>query len=176
MRRMRTSAARSAIVLGLTLLAGRADRSLLAQEARIGLAKGATPSAVALTRLDGEGGVVDLAGVIGARPVLLQFWATWCTNCEALAPRMEAAVQKYGDRVSFYAIAVGVNQSPRRIRRHLETHPVPYPVLWDERGAAVRSFEAPNTSYVVVLDAEGRVAYTGTGADQDIDAALRSAL
>jgi hypothetical protein len=31
---------------------------------------------------------------------------------------------------------------------------------------------APTTSYVVILDAEGRVAYTGSGGDQEIAAAL----
>lgn len=147
-----------------------------AQEAPIGLARGATPTGVALERLDGPGGEVDLEAVIGTKPVLLEFWATWCTNCAELHPRMLEAHAEFGDRVAFYAVAVGVNQSPRRIRRHLEEHPLPFPMLWDERGAATRAFEAPNTSYIVVLDAEGRVTYTGTGAAQDIRAAVRSAL
>jgi TATA-box binding protein (TBP) (component of TFIID and TFIIIB) len=37
----------------------------------------------------------------------------------------------------------------------------------------VRAFQAPSTSYVVLLDASGKVAYTGVGADQDIEAALQ---
>ncbi|MGW8284021.1 MAG: TlpA family protein disulfide reductase, partial [Gemmatimonadota bacterium] len=86
------------------------------------------------------------------------------------------AHEVFGDQVAFYAVAVGVNQSPRRIVDHLEKHPVPFPTLWDERGAAVRAFEAPNTSYIVVLDEAGRVTYTGTGAGQDIRAAIRTAL
>jgi thiol-disulfide isomerase/thioredoxin len=147
-----------------------------AQEAPIGLARGASPPGVALERLDGEGGVVDLGEVIGTRPVLLEFWATWCPNCEELHPHLLGAHRAYGDRVAFFAIAVGVNQSPRRIRRHLERHPLPFPMLWDERGAATRAFEAPNTSYIVVLDADGKVTYTGTGAHQDVAAAVRSAL
>lgn len=155
---------------------GLAAAAAPAQEARIGLARGATPAGVTLERLDGPGGDVDLAGVIGTRPVLLEFWATWCTNCEELHPRMLEAHAEFGDRVAFYAVAVGVNQTPRRIRRHLEEHPLPFPMLWDERGAATRAFEAPNTSYIVVLDAEGRVTYTGTGAGQDLRAAVRTAL
>jgi len=146
-----------------------------AQEARIGIERGATPAGVTLERLDGPGGEVDLDAVIGTRPVLLEFWATWCTNCAELHPQMLEAHAELGDRVAFFAVAVGVNQSPRRIRRHLEEHPLPFPMLWDERGAATRAFEAPNTSYVVVLDAEGRVTYTGTGADQDIRAAVQTA-
>jgi len=48
--------------------------------------------------------------------------------------------------------------------------------LWDGRGEAVRAFETPATAYIVILDAAGRVAYTGIGRDQDIDAAIRGVL
>ena len=149
---------------------------LAAQTTRIGIEIGATPTGLSLERLDGPGGSIDLSESIGARPVLLEFWATWCENCEALHPQMLEAHGEFGDEVDFYAVAVGVNQSPRRIRRHLEKMPLPFPVLWDEKGAGVRAFQAPNTSYIVVLDAAGRVTYTGTGADQDIEAAIRTAL
>jgi hypothetical protein len=49
---------------------------------------------------------------------------------------------------------------------------MPFTVLWDGQGAAVRAFQAPATSYVVVLDADGKVAYTGIGGDQEIERAL----
>ena len=48
-----------------------------------------------------------------------------------------------------------------------------FPVLWDGSGAAVRAFQAPGTSYVVMLDARGKVVYTGYGADQDLEQAVR---
>lgn len=142
------------------------------QAIQIGIELGASPAGVSLERLDGSGGSVVLSEAIGRKPVLLEFWATWCENCEALHPRMLEAYAEFGDRIEFFAVAVGVNQSPDRIRGHLEEHPLPFPVLWDERGEAVREFQAPNTSYIVVLDAEGTVTYTGTGAGQDIRTAI----
>ena len=138
----------------------------------VGLPLGTVPDAVVLEDLDGN--AVDLAAYIGEGPVLLEFWATWCPVCEALEPRMQAAFDRYGDEVAFLIVAVGVNQSPRRIRRHLEDHPLPGTFLWDGRGRAARAFQAPTTSYIVVLDADGKVTYTGTGEDQDIAAALQA--
>lgn len=143
---------------------------------QIGIERGATPVGMPLERLDGAGGALNLSESIGRKPVLLEFWATWCENCEALHPQMLEAHAEFGDRVDFFAVAVGVNQSPERIRKHLEELPVPFPTLWDEQGAAVREFEAPNTSYIVMLDSDGRVTYTGTGAGQDIQAAIRTGL
>ena len=147
---------------------------LTAQETRIGIERGAIPAGPTLP--DVQGGEVDLSDHFGDGPVLLEFWATWCENCEDLHPDMVEAHERYGDRVDFFAIAVAVGQSERRVRSHLEQHPVPYPTLWDSRGEAVRAFETPATSYIVILDADGRVAYTGIGRDQDVDAAIRSVL
>lgn len=155
--------------LGLGFLGGlAAGGEALAQE--IGIAVGTTVEAVEIEDLDGN--PVDLAEYIGKKPVLFEFWATWCPLCQALEPRIEAAHRKYGDEVGFVLIGVAVNQTPRSIRRHLERHATPGRMLWDAGGRAVRAFQAPTTSYVVILDAEGRVAYTGAGGDQDIEGAL----
>lgn len=140
----------------------------------IGIPVGEKPPAVTLENLQGDS--VALSQWIGKKPVLVEFWATWCPICEALLPRMEAARKKYGDRVEFLVVAVAVNQSKNSVRRHLERHPMPFTFLWDGKGAAVRAFQAPSTSYIAVLDAGGTVVYTGVGEDQDIDAAVRRAL
>ncbi len=141
---------------------------------KIGISRGSVAQPVQLNDIDGQ--PTNLADHFGKKPVLLEFWALWCENCEALAPQMEAAYEKYSDQMDFFAVAVGVGQNPRSIRRHLARHPVPFSVLWDERGAAVRAFMTPATSYVVIVDAEGRVAYTGIGREQNIEAAVQGVL
>jgi len=143
--------------------------SAIAQD--VGIPVGTTPAEVQIEDLDGQ--TVDFAQRVGQRPVLLQFWATWCPICRALQPRLDAAYNRFGDQVAFIAVAVGVNQSPRSITRHLDSHPIPYPVLWDGRGKATRAYQAPTTGYVVILDGDGKVVYTGVGEDQDIEAVLQ---
>jgi len=147
--------------------------TLLRAQDVIGIPVGQTPPAVTLENLSGD--TVSLARWIGKKPVLVEFWATWCPICEALLPRMAAAQKKYGDRAEFVVVAVAVNQSQNSVRRHLEKHPMPFTFLWDANGAAVRAFQAPSTSYIAVLDGTGKVVYTGVGEDQDIEAALEKA-
>ncbi len=137
---------------------------------QVGIATGEVPEVVTLEDLDGE--PVSLDEYIGRGPTLVQFWATWCEVCAALEPRLRAAARRWGDDVDFLLIAVGVNQTPRRIRRYLEGHPLHGRVLWDGRGRATRAFMAPTTGYLVVLDAGGRVVYTGVGEDQAFEPAL----
>jgi len=144
-------------------------RSLGAQD--VGLAVGTKAPVVAVEDLDGK--PVDLGQYVGRQPTVLEFWATWCPLCKALEPSLKAAHARYGRTVRFVAIGVGVNQSPASIKRHLVEHPLPFPVLYDATGTAVRAYQAPTTSYIVVVNKAGTVTYTGTGAEQDIAAVLR---
>lgn len=164
-RRVTAWAARAALFL-------LAAAPLAAQDV-IGIPVGETPPAVTLESLSGDS--VALSQWIGKKPVVVEFWATWCPICAALLPRMETAQKKYGDRVEFLVVAVAVNQSKNSVRRHLDRYPMPFTFLWDGNGAAVRAFQAPSTSYIAVLDAKGKVVYTGVGEDQDIDAAIERA-
>jgi thiol-disulfide isomerase/thioredoxin len=151
--------------LAITLLLGA--RPGVAQE---GIELGQVPDAVVLETLDGE--PVDLGKLFGKRPVLVEFWASWCHICLALHPRVVAAHEKFGDEVEFLMVAVAVGQDQARVKQHMARHGMPGRIVWDAGGAAVRAFEAPGTGFIVILDAAGRVVYTGTGADQDLDRAL----
>ena len=126
---------------------------------------------------DLEGNAVSLLDYVEAgKPAVLEFWATWCEQCEALQPQFDQLQARYGEQVSVVAVAVGVSQSVRRVKRHIADHDPGYPYLFDKRGAAVRAYNATTTSIVVVLDADGKVAYTGVGTDQDIIGAVESPL
>lgn len=158
----------------LTLLASSWPAGAVTAQEEIGVSRGTPAQPVRLDDLDGR--PVDLGELFGRRPVLLEFWALWCENCEALTPQLVAAHEKYKDRLDFFAVAVGVGQNPSSIRRHLRRHPIPFPVLWDEQGAAVRAFMTPATSYIVIVDEQGTVAYTGIGREQNIEAAIRGVI
>jgi len=146
----------------------------LARAQETGIAVGATaPAALVETP---EGAKVDLGKYVGKTPVVFQFWAVWCSNCKALEPQMRAAQTKYGKRVQFVGVAVGVNQSAALARRYATKHQLPFEVLYDKTGDAAEKYDVPATSYIVVVNRAGKVVYTGVGADQNIDAAVRKAL
>jgi thiol-disulfide isomerase/thioredoxin len=148
-------------ILGSATLAG--------QESGVGV--GNRAPAVRVNDLDGK--PVDLGQYIGKKPVFLEFWATWCTNCEELLPRVRAAHAAYGSEVEFIGVNVTVNQTPEQVRRFLETHKPPYRTLYDDQGTSTRAYDVPATSYVVIVDRAGKIAYTGSGGSQNFEAALR---
>ena len=162
------------LALLLTLLTLLAPGGLLGQDGGVSLPVGTPAPDVELEDLDGN--PVRLADVLDGKPALIEFWAIWCENCEALQPQLDRIQARFGDRMNVVAVAVAVSQSQRRVKRHIAEHAPGYPYLWDERGAAVRAYQAATTSIVVLVDAEGKVAYTGVGGDQDLVAAVEHLL
>jgi thiol-disulfide isomerase/thioredoxin len=116
---------------------------------------------------------VDLGQYIGARPVFLEFWATWCESCRELQPRVRAAQEAYGSKVEFIGINVAVNQSPDGVRQYLKAHEPGFHTLYDDEGTSTRAYQVPATSYVVIVDRSGKVVYTGIGGTQSFDRVLR---
>lgn len=146
---------------------------LSAQET--GLPIGSVAPAAAVETLTGE--PADLQSVIGGgKPTVIEFWATWCSNCRELEPAMEAAQRRFGDRVRFVGVAVSVNQSDERVRRYVAEHLRGFTHFYDRRGKAIEAYDVPATSYVVVLDGAGKVVYGGVGGRQDIEGAIALAL
>jgi thiol-disulfide isomerase/thioredoxin len=131
-----------------------------------GIAVGAVAPNASLETLDGKR--IELGTLLGKTPVVLEFWATWCGNCEELEPTFQAVQKKYAGKVRFASIAVAINQTPERVRRWVKRHRPGRDVFYDYAGDAAEQYDAPATSYVVIIDREGRVRYTGVGGEQNL--------
>ena len=140
----------------------------------IGLEIGSAAPPAKVFTLDGK--EADLAQYIGKTAVVMEFWATWCPNCKELEPTLLAAAKKYGEQVKFIGIAVSVNETPEKVKAFVEKHALPGEHFFDTKGNASGAYDAPATSYVVVINKAGKVVYTGLGGKQDLEAAIKKAL
>ncbi len=161
----------AALVASVTS-AGIAPRPASAQD--LGIAVGSPAPSAQVVTLDGK--PLDLKSLAAKGPVLVEFWATWCPNCKELEPTVRTVAQKYAGKVQFVTVAVSLNQSLERVKRHQAKYNMPGLVVYDAKGQASLEYDAPATSYVVVLGKGGKVVYTGLGGKQDLDAAIRKAL
>jgi thiol-disulfide isomerase/thioredoxin len=166
MRVLVATTALSLIILGATPNAARAQD--------LGLEVGSTAPPAKVFTLDGK--EADLAQYIGKTPMLIEFWATWCPNCQELEPTLLEVAKKYGGRVKFVGVAVSVNENPARVKAFVAKHGLPGDQYFDTKGNATGAYDAPATSYVVIIDKAGKVVYTGLGGKQDLDAAIKKAL
>lgn len=159
------------VALGMLALA-LASSSARAQDG--GIAVGSMAPSATLETLQGK--PIELGTLFGKTPVVLEFWATWCGNCEELEPALQTLQKKYGGKVRFASIAVAINQSPERVRRWVARHQPGRDVFYDRAGDAAEQYDAPATSFVVIVDRSGKVTYTGVGGDQDLEEEIAKAL
>lgn len=129
---------------------------------------------MSLETLDGK--PASLAPYLGKTPLFIEVWASWCENCEALAPRILDAKRKYGSQMRFIGVAVSFNQSPQRVKLHQQRHGFDLEMLYDRKGEADGVYGVKATSTIIIIDKSGRIVYAGAGADQDIEAAVRKGL
>jgi len=160
--------------VGLVAFGGLLGAGPVAAQFDSGIAVGAVAPVVTISDLDGK--PVDLGAYIGKKPVMLEFWATWCPLCKALYPQLARVKATYGDRVQMIGINVTVNDPRARVERYVARYRPPFLALYDSDGVSVRAYDVPSTSFIVVIDAGGKVVYTGLGEDQDLVAAVGKAV
>lgn len=158
----------------LLVLAVLAAPSTLPAQRAIDLPIGSVAPDLKLETLDGA--PANLQAWLGKKPLLIEVWATWCENCEELAPRILAAKRKYEGRVQFLGVAVSFNQSPARVKAHMQKHGFDMLTYYDRKGEADVAYGVKATSTVIAIDQSGKVVYAGAGGSQDIESAVQKAL
>lgn len=117
-----------------------------------GLRVGDPAPEVALRALDGE--TVRLSDYAG-RPVLVNFWASWCPPCRAEMPRFEEA------HAAGRVVVLGVNtldaDDEAEARAAARDLGVTFPVLFDEQGDAQRAYSVRGLPTTFLVGPDGRI-------------------
>jgi cytochrome c biogenesis protein CcmG, thiol:disulfide interchange protein DsbE len=105
-------------------------------------------------RMDG-GGTFDLASLRG-RPVVLNFWASWCEPCKQEAKALEHAWRQYkGQGVVF--VGVDYHDVTGDARRFLEHHGVTYLAVLDGSGRIGDRYGLTGVPETFFVDRRGRL-------------------
>ncbi len=122
------------------------------------------------TAKDMDGKTIDLAAVIGKKPIMLIFWASWCPNCKTEVPKVNELVKKYrGQGMEFIGINVGHNDSEGKARRFMDKTGMTYPVIFDNKGKITRQYSIQGVPTILVADKKGVIVFKNYGVPEISD-------
>jgi cytochrome c biogenesis protein CcmG, thiol:disulfide interchange protein DsbE len=104
-------------------------------------------------RLDASG-TIDLASLRG-KPVVLNFFASWCEPCKAESKVLETAAQRYKNRVVF--LGVDYHDVTSDGRHFLQAHGITYPTVQDGSGMVGDRYGLTGVPETYFIDAQGRL-------------------
>jgi peroxiredoxin len=120
---------------------------------------GAAAPPFALTLLDGTR--VDSARLWRQRPVVLFFFASWCSRCADQQRKLQALVERYRDVVTFVGLG-GQDKAPA-VRSWLAKHDVTYPVGIDDGLAIWKPYAVRTPPAVILIGPGGKLLRGWTG-------------
>jgi cytochrome c biogenesis protein CcmG/thiol:disulfide interchange protein DsbE len=101
-----------------------------------------------------DGKPFEMAATKG-KPVLVNFWASWCIPCEDEAVTLEKASRQYGDRVTF--IGVNAQDTDGNARDFLRRFGVTYPNGMDTSGAVAVDYGMSGVPESYFVDRNGQM-------------------
>ena len=117
------------------------------------------------TVYDADGNEVHLSDYIG-KPVVLNFWASWCGPCKSEMPDFDAAWQEQGEDVQFLMINLtdGARETVDSASAFVTEQGYGFPVFFDTESQASLAYGAYSIPTTYFIDSEGYAVARGVGA------------
>ena len=108
-----------------------------------------------------DGSTVTLSDFKG-KPVIINFWATWCGPCVKEMPAFERLKENYGDEIGILAVNCG--EDADTIKDFADANGYTFPIALDEEYQVSMLYPTNSIPYTVVIDGNGKVTHVSSGA------------
>lgn len=117
------------------------------------------------TVYDLEGNEVHLSDFLG-KPIVLNFWASWCGPCQMEMPDFQEAYLEFGDSIAFLMVNMtdGFRETVTVASEFIAVKGYTFPVFYDKATDAAATYGVYSLPTTYFIDADGYAIAQATGA------------
>lgn len=89
------------------------------------------------------------------KPVLINFWATWCKACCKELPALEKIYEEYDGQID--VLAVNASENKEDVDKFIESNQYQFTVCYDEKGEISEKYPGEGLPYTILIDTDGNI-------------------
>ncbi len=109
------------------------------------------------------------------RPVIINFWTTWCPPCREELPSMNRAWKQL-EKEDIAMLAINMGEDEDTIFVFSADYPTDFPILMDQSGDVIASWPVKGLPTTYVIAPDGTIAYRAIGSREWDDKKLLDAV
>lgn len=116
------------------------------------------------TVLDYDGNEVSLSQLTG-RPIIINFWATWCGPCSAELPYFDRLCGEYGEDIQFMMVNMtdGSRDTIESVKAFIDDAGYSFPVYFDTELEAAYAYGVYSIPRTVIISSDGTISAVHSG-------------
>lgn len=114
---------------------------------------------------DINGNLVNLSNCFG-KPIVVNFWATWCGPCKSELPAFNNMYKKYGEKVIFLMVNLtdGFREKEENVKEFISSNNYEFPIFFDKEYSASNAYSVYSIPMTLFINPDGTLKDTHIGA------------
>jgi len=163
------------VLAGLVLGSGKCESS--GNTTPVKGAQAASLPKLAVTDWVNVEGQAPLLTDLKGKPIVIEFWATWCPPCLTLIPHMNDLYKKHAeDGLVVLTIHSSSGAQKKVVERFAKRYKITYPIGLDTTGRVMRAYGIREIPHAFVIDRAGKMTWSGYPGGREFDKIVQEAL